>query len=97
MPPVILVNIIIQLFDFIATYFGTETYGEFNPVMRYGFQAIGVLPTLVLAKSWALLVLYKLRNRPAAAPTLWGLAGFYTVLCVIPWTLVFVFYLTSLS
>ena len=59
-------NLFLQAFDAVATYLGWERFGEANPLMRYGFATIGVVPTLAIAKVQAsvlLLVLWHMEFR----------------------------------
>jgi len=93
MPTVIVLNIFIQCFDFVATYFGSPGHSELNPLLNYGFQTIGLLPTLLVTKAWAFWALWKLRNAAHVIPLLWIVAAFYTAISIAPWTAIFLRYL----
>jgi hypothetical protein len=90
-PPIatlVMLNVVLQLFDGIATYVGWERFGEANPLLRAAFATWGAGPTLVVSKiGAALLVLWLAR---AARPRLvvFGL-GFtsttYVAFSLVPW------------
>ena len=92
-PPIALLlvaNLALQLFDGAATYVGWEQYGEWNPLLRAGFERWGALPTLLVAKTGAVALLLVLATtpRPRLAALALGLTfTAYTSLSFIPWTL----------
>jgi len=90
----LLINLWLQLFDGIATYFGVAAgYGEGNPLVAASFGHLGVGPALCLAKSYAcgcLLLIWHLRHRSAlAGPALVGTAVAYLMASVAPWSVAF--------
>jgi hypothetical protein len=90
----LLMNVFLQLFDGLATYFGIAAgYGEGNPLVRASFTYLGVGPALCFAKTYAcgcLLLIWHLRSRsPLAAPALVGTAVAYAVASVAPWSVAF--------
>jgi hypothetical protein len=83
-------NLLLQLFDGVATYIGWQEFGEGNPLLRAGFDAWGAGPTLLLAKIAAavLIVLVARVPRPRAVTVGLGLTlGVYTAMSLIPWSL----------
>jgi hypothetical protein len=92
-PPVAIVvlvslNLVLQMFDGIATYVGWHRFGEANPLLRAGFEMWGAGPTLIVAKVAAVgLILMVAR---AGRPTLVGVGLSFTLvayasLSLIPW------------
>ena len=88
------INLWLQLFDGIATYFGVSAgYGEGNPLVAATFGHIGMGPALWLAKSYAcgcLILIWHLRRRSSlAVPALVGTAVAYVFASVAPWSVAF--------
>jgi len=82
------VNLLLQVFDGIATYFGWERWGEANPLIVPLFQMLGPGLTLALLKSGACLLIVFLgrHGSPRLAPRgLLAVAVFYTFFSLIPW------------
>src|SRR5262252_8695768 len=87
----LLVNLWLQIFDGVATYFGvTAGYGEGNPIVAATFAHIGLGPALCVAKLYAcgcLLLIWHLRGRSALTlPALVGTAAAYLIGSVGPWS-----------
>ncbi|HET6316705.1 MAG TPA: DUF5658 family protein [Chloroflexota bacterium] len=83
-------NLLLQAFDAVATYIGWERFGEGNPLLRAGFETWGVVPTLVLAKCVAIvliLLVARLPRRPLVAGSLSITLGIYVLLSLVPWSL----------
>jgi hypothetical protein len=83
-------NLLLQVFDGVATYFGWQQFGEGNLLLRTCFHSFGPLPTLLVAKLTAttlILFLASVRHRPAAVIGLGVTLGAYTTLSLIPWSL----------
>ena len=85
----LILNLVLQLFDGIATYQGLRLgFGEANPILLAAFHLVGVGPALLLfkAKACGLLVLLH-RAAPArvGVAVLSGLAAVYCVLSLGPW------------
>lgn len=82
-------NMALQLFDGVATYQGLRIgFQEANPLLLQAFGQIGVLPTLVLYKTYACaLLVMLLRITPAhlGVPIMKGLAAVYCVFSLGPW------------
>jgi len=87
--------IFLQILDGVLTATGVGAYGlqaEGNPMLRGLMGLLGAIPALVLTKSAciALIVMlckqaHSIRWLPLA---LKGVAGLYTIMAVIPWTLI---------
>lgn len=87
-------NLWLQLFDGVATYFGVSAgYGEGNPLVAASFSHVGLVPALCLAKAYAcgcLLLIWALRRRSSlAVPALVGTAIAYLAASVAPWSAAF--------
>lgn len=82
-------NIVLQVFDGIATYSGLHLgIREGNPLLRNAFALWGVVPTLLFLKTNAcglLLFIYRFASPKLAVPALTMLAGVYSVCSLIPW------------
>jgi hypothetical protein len=90
----LLVNVLLQLFDGVATYFGVAAgYGEGNPLVAASFTYLGVGPALCFAKTYAcgcLILIWHLRRRSAlAVPAMIGTAVAYMAASVAPWSVAF--------
>ena len=90
----LLVNLWLQLFDGVATYFGiTAGYGEGNPLVAATFTHLGLAPALCLAKLYAcacLVLIWYLRGRSTLAiPALVATAAAYLVGSLAPWSAAF--------
>jgi len=85
----LLLNIVLQIFDGIATYNGVGIgLKEANPLLSTSFAVWGIGPTLLLFKSGACALLLLLYWRPAGVLVVWGyvmLAALYYVCSVVPW------------
>ena len=84
-----LLNIVLQLFDGMATYSGMHMgVLEANRLLRNAFVVWGVGPSLVLFKAFAcgmLLLLYRNVDAEIGRPALTLLAAFYCVFSLLPW------------
>lgn len=83
-------NLLLQAFDAVATYIGWEQFGEGNPLLRAGFEFWGVVPTLLVAKCVAIvliLMVARLPRRPLVAGSLGLTLAIYVVLSFVPWSL----------
>jgi hypothetical protein len=81
-------NLLLQLFDAAATYVGWERFGEGNPLLRFGFETWGALPTLVIAKLVAIvliLLVARLPQRSLVTRSLTLTLAVYVVLSFVPW------------
>ena len=90
----LLLNILLQLFDGIATYSGVHLgIREGNPLLRNAIHVWGVAPGLLVFKAQAcalLLIVYRLAGEELARPALGLLAGVYSVCSLLPWLGTFV-------
>jgi len=90
----LLLNVLLQLFDGIATYSGLQLgIREGNPLLHHAFRLWGVAPSLLVFKAQAcalLLIVYRLAGEKLARPALGMLAGVYSVCSLIPWLGTFV-------
>jgi hypothetical protein len=89
LPVLVILNVLLQLFDGIATYVGWEQHGEQNPLLRMGFEIWGDEATLVTAKLTAILLVFLIARLPR--PTLATAGLFFTstaymALSLVPWT-----------
>ena len=79
-----------QIQDGISTYWGTNEYGsiiEGNPLMRNLMELIGINPTLIIVKLFALLIIcaiYKYNTKPTISLMLMIILVFlfYTYACI---------------
>jgi hypothetical protein len=82
-------NIVLQMFDGIATYSGINLgCAEANPLLRHAFAVLGVGPTLLLFKAKAcalLLLLHRNVPTPLNQYVMRGLAAVYCVFSLGPW------------
>ncbi len=89
----LVVNVALQLFDGIATYYGLAAgVGEGNPIVRWTMFHLGTGTALLAVKLQAclcLLTLYALRRCRLAPPALALCAVFYAAFSVAPWALTF--------
>jgi hypothetical protein len=90
----LLINLLLQLFDGVATYFGIAAgYGEGNPLVAASFYYLGVGPALCFAKTYAcgcLILIWHLRSRSSlAGPALVGTAVAYAAASLAPWSVAF--------
>lgn len=81
-------NLVLQLFDGVATYIGWERYGEANPLLQAAFGAWGAGPTLLIAKGAAVALILMLAR--ADRPRLVGVGLSFTLVAyvsmsLIPW------------
>jgi len=85
----LILNILLQLFDGIATYSGLHLgIHEGNPLLRSAFHLWGVVPCLLIVKAQAcalLLFVYRIAGEELVRPALSLLAGVYSVCSLIPW------------
>ena len=90
----LLLNILLQLFDGIATYSGHHMgIREGNPLLRNAFHLWGVAPSLLVFKAQAcalLLIIYRIASEELARPAFGLLVGVYSVCSLIPWLGTFV-------
>src|SRR5712692_5515578 len=84
-----LLNIVLQLFDAVATYQGIRIgWQEANPILVDTFSVLGVGQTLLLFKAKACGLLFLLNRSPhvsVVAPVLSLLAGTYCAFSLVPW------------
>lgn len=83
-----LLNVVLQLFDGVATYHGIAFWNEANPLLNHAFPYLGVGITLLLFKAKAcgfLVVLRRLGARPLVVETLAMLATVYAFFSFFPW------------
>lgn len=82
-------NVLLQLFDAIATYQGLRIgLEEANPILVVAFQRVGTVPALLAVKSVAcalLCLLVSYRHHPIVVPSLKFLAAAYVVMSLFPW------------
>jgi hypothetical protein len=86
-----LLNLTLQLFDGVASYFGVAAPGhEGNPLVAAAMRNLGIGMALLLFKTAACAALVLLRSvagaHPIAARALAGLAAAYGCLSFVPWT-----------
>ena len=85
----LLLNLILQLFDAVATYEGMQIgWKEANPILAHTFELLGVGPTLLLFKVKAcglLLLISRSQQRRLAATWLSITAAAYCMLSLGPW------------
>ncbi len=93
----LLLNLVLQIFDGIATYVGLHIgIHEGNPLLRNAFDVWGVVPALVLFKAQAcglLLFVYWLAGAELATFALGILAAAYCTLSLVPWLCTFVVFI----
>jgi hypothetical protein len=84
-----LLNIVLQLFDGMATYSGIHMgVPEANRLLCNSFAMWGVGPSLILFKGFAcgvLLLLYRNTAEQLGRPALMLLAAVYCLLSLLPW------------
>jgi hypothetical protein len=87
---VFVLNLVLQLFDGIATWQGVHVWGEGNPVLELVMASVGVGIAVLLAKVFASAFLVMLRRcwryREAYAALI-VVATFYTAFSFVPWML----------
>jgi hypothetical protein len=92
-PRLVLLNLVLQAFDGLATYQGLLLgVQEGNPIMRTAMMHWGVAETLLGAKGAACLTLplfLFVRHRRLSVWALALLAGFYLALSFVPWLTIF--------
>jgi hypothetical protein len=85
----LMLNLVLQAFDGIATYFGLQVgFQEANPLLLASFGIIGTGPALLLFKMKAmvlLLVVYRLAPPAIGVAVLRLLAAVYCCLSLGPW------------
>ena len=83
-----LLNLVLQMFDGVATYYGITYWGEGNPLIASLIPTMGVGATLLLFKAKAcgfLVVLRRLGGHRGVYESFVVLAVAYTALSFIPW------------
>jgi hypothetical protein len=83
-----LLNLVLQIFDGVATYLGIHLWGEANPLLAMLMSSFGAGLTLLLFKANAcgfLVLLRRLGHHPLVADCLVVLATVYTFFSFIPW------------
>ena len=84
-----LLNICLQLFDGVATYYGiVSPEGEGNPIVAAAMTQLGIGSALLLFKAKAcgcLLVVRRLASQRVAGGALAAVAGTYAVFSFLPW------------
>jgi hypothetical protein len=92
-PRLVLLNLVLQAFDGLATYQGLLLgVQEGNPVMHAAMMQWGVVETLLGTKGAACLTLplfLLVRHRHLSVWALTLLAGFYLLLSFVPWLTIF--------
>lgn len=86
----VVLNLLMQVFDGIATYIGWERFGEGNPLLRAGFESFGAFPTLVIAKLIAIMLILMVARMQRKILVAGGLSltfGAYLVMSFVPWSL----------
>jgi len=87
----LLTNAGLQLADGYMTMLGIgRGYGEGNPLIRAAMGSVGPVGAILIAKVLALaflFVLYRRRHHPIVEPGLAYLAVVYTLMAILPWTL----------
>jgi len=90
MVALVVLNLVLQLFDGVATYVGMHAgFREANPLLNWAFGHIGTGTALLLFKLQAcacLLLLWRLRGSSLAVPALGMSAVIYAVCSFAPWT-----------
>lgn len=84
----LLLNVSLQAFDGVASYYGVPLWGEGNPVMRQSMLTLGLGPALLLykAKACGYLVLVRRLRDPRATLVVYALAAIaYGTLSFLPW------------
>ena len=87
---VFVLNLVLQLFDGVATWQGASVWGEGNPLLGFLMASIGVGLALLLAKVTASAFLVMLRRcwrHREAYEALIVLATVYTAFSFVPWIL----------
>jgi uncharacterized protein DUF5658 len=87
----VLLNLVLQVFDGVATYLGLAAgHLEGNPIVAALLASLGTAPALVAVKLFAcgcLLLIWQLRDRSRLAlPALAAAALAYTVGSAAPWS-----------
>ncbi len=87
----LLLNLSLQVFDGVATYFGVRGgMPEGNPLVAAGLVHLGMIPALFLVKAYAcasLMLIWRLRQRSRLAfSALVTTAAAYTVCSAAPWS-----------
>ncbi len=84
----VVLNLALQLFDGVATYIGWQQHGEMNPLLLAGFDRFGAGPTLLVAKTLAIMFVLILATTPRRSLATIGLAitfTAYAALSFVPW------------
>jgi hypothetical protein len=84
----LLLNLVLQLFDGVATVHGLRCWDEGNPLIRAAMETLGPMQALMLAKAQACGSLLIIRRAAAPALAGWVLAagaGMYLGLSFVPW------------
>lgn len=84
----LLLNISLQLFDGVASWYGVPHWGEANPLVCEAMVALGLGPALLLykAKACGFLVLVRRLHDPDATLLVYALAAVaYGTLSFVPW------------
>jgi uncharacterized membrane protein len=86
----VLMNLVLQVFDGVATYVGLHAgFSEGNPLLGWAFAHLGPASALCLFKLEAcacVLILWRLRGSRLAAPALVLSAAVYALCSFGPWT-----------
>jgi hypothetical protein len=89
----LVLNILLQIFDGIATYSGLHLgIREANPLLRGAFHVWGIAPTLLVFKVSAcflLILVYRIASEALARSALTLLVCVYSVCSLIPWLTMF--------
>jgi hypothetical protein len=86
----VVLNLFMQVFDGVATYVGWERFGEGNPLLRAGFEAWGALPTLLVAKCVAIVLILMVARMQRPSLVAGGLSltfAAYLAMSFVPWSL----------
>ena len=96
-----LLNVLLQLFDTVATYQGLRIgLHEANPILLAAFARIGTVPALLAFKGIACALLSLLaynRQHPIVVPGLKFLAAVYSGMSLFPWLVKFLELLPAVS
>jgi hypothetical protein len=83
-----LLNLLLQVFDGLATYHGVGSWGEGNPIIHETMLSLGIGPALLLFKAKAcgyLVLIRRLRAPRVAIGGLAFVAVVYATLSFFPW------------
>lgn len=86
----LMLNVVLQVFDGVATYFGLRLgFGEGNPVLVHAIAMVGPAAALILTKLYAcgcLLGVWHVRRARLALPAFVLIAAVYATCSLAPWS-----------